>query len=339
MATLTQVFPNLVDIMKRLDPDGSPAKIVEHMSKFNPILRDMVWKEGNLATGHQFTGRTALPTPTWRMFNQGVAPSQSQTEQYTEACGMLEAFTKVDCRLAEVNGNQAAYRASEVLAQMEGFNQEVCRALFYEDVSVNPERVHGLAPRFDDSTATLQGAQVIKVGTLSGTGCRSIWLLGWGPDRLYGVYPKGSVGGFRHEDLGKQLVYPDSNSATATTRLAAFTAWVDHFMWDCGICVEDYRQVVRIQVDTGDTGGAWADTSKLLLLALSDAIGALYTQEGAQLRWYMDRLTFNKIQRMLLSSSDQLLQYIAEGGRRIPTIYGIPVRITDALAVSETAVA
>jgi hypothetical protein len=338
MAVLTQVFPNIVDIMKGLDPDGSIAPVVEYLAKFNPILRDMVWKEGNLPTGHQFTGRTALPSPTWRRFNEGVAPAQSTKEQYTEACGQLEGFSKVDCGLAELNGNEAAFRASEDKAFIEGFNQEVVRALFYESVDVNPERIHGLSVRFDDSTTGTQKNQVIKVGTLSGANCHSIWLLGWAPDRVYGIYPKGSKAGLKMEDLGKQLVYPDSNSATAATRLAAFTAFVTHFKWQLGLAVQDYRQVVRLQVDSDDTAGAFADTSKALILAMSDAINALFTQEGAQLRWYMNRTVFGKLQRQLLSASNELLNYIAEGGRQIPTIYGIPVRITDGL-VSENAVA
>jgi hypothetical protein len=337
MASLVQVFPNLVDVMRRLDPDGTVSPIVEHLSKFNPILRDMVWKEGNLPTGHQFTGRSVLPTPTWRRFNEGVAPSNSQTEQYVEACGMLEAFSKVDCALARLNGNEAAFRASEDKAFTEAFNQEVVRAVFYEDTAVNPERIYGLSPRFDATTTVPQGTQLIKVGTLTTVNCWSIWLLGWAPDRLYGVYPKGSMAGFQTEDLGKQLVYPESQNSDARTRLSAFTAWVTHIMWNLGLAVEDYRQVVRIQVDADDAT-VWGDTSKLILLALSDAIGALYTQEGAQLRWYMSRTVFNKLQRQLLSASDQLLQYVAEGGRQIPTIYGIPVRITDGL-VTESAVA
>ena len=55
MATLASIFPTLVDVTKRLDPNGTIAPIAELLSKYLPLLEDMAWYEGNLPTGHRYT--------------------------------------------------------------------------------------------------------------------------------------------------------------------------------------------------------------------------------------------------------------------------------------------
>ena len=77
----------LVDLTKRLDPDGRIAQIGELLNQTNEILLDMPWKEGNLTTGERTVVRTGLPTVAWRLLNKGVASSKSTTDQIDEQCG------------------------------------------------------------------------------------------------------------------------------------------------------------------------------------------------------------------------------------------------------------
>ena len=79
MAVLGSNVATLADIAKRTDPDGKISSIVELLSQTNEMLPDMLWKEGNLATGERTTVRTGLPTVAWRLLNQGVQPSKSTT--------------------------------------------------------------------------------------------------------------------------------------------------------------------------------------------------------------------------------------------------------------------
>ena len=124
MATLSANNPTLLDLVKAKDPNGAIALVVEALSKRNPILQDMVWKEGNLDTGHQFTSRNSLPSPTWRKLNQGVSPNKSTREQTVETCGRMEAHSEIDEALVDLNGG-AAYRASEDVAFLQAFKQEL----------------------------------------------------------------------------------------------------------------------------------------------------------------------------------------------------------------------
>ena len=71
-------LPNLVNVTKRLDPDGKIARIAEILNQNNPILEDIPLVEGNLPTGHRTTVRADLPEPTWRKLNYGVRPGPCQ---------------------------------------------------------------------------------------------------------------------------------------------------------------------------------------------------------------------------------------------------------------------
>lgn len=109
MATLGANAATLQDWAKVQDPDGKIAAIVEILSETNEILEDMMWMEGNLPTGHRSTIRSGLPAVAWRLLNYGVQPSKARSVQVTDACGMLEAYSKVDKDLAMLNGNTAAF--------------------------------------------------------------------------------------------------------------------------------------------------------------------------------------------------------------------------------------
>jgi hypothetical protein len=114
MATINATLPTLQDIVSRMNPDGSFSEIVEILTQQNAILQDAVWVEGNLPTGHQFTSRRALPSGTWRRFNEGVAVSKTRTEQVTETTRHARRRSPrwTPTRPASVGGNAAAYRAS-----------------------------------------------------------------------------------------------------------------------------------------------------------------------------------------------------------------------------------
>ncbi len=53
MSTLSAVNPTLLDVAKRLDPNGNIDKIVEILNQTNEILDDATFMEGNLTTGRR----------------------------------------------------------------------------------------------------------------------------------------------------------------------------------------------------------------------------------------------------------------------------------------------
>jgi hypothetical protein len=236
----------LLDWAKRLDPDGKVPVIVELLSQTNEILMDMVWREGNLPTGHRTTVRTGLPTVAWRLLNQGVQPSKSTTAQIDEQAGMLEAWSSVDKDLAILNGNVNAFRLSEAKAFLEAMNQEMAQTLFYGNAGLAPEEFTGLSVRYSLSTAA-NGSHVLKAGG-AGADNASMWLVVWGEETVTGIFPKGSKAGLIHEDRGEQVL---QNAGGVTG--AQMVALVERFQWKGGIAVKDWRYAVRIcNIDVSD---------------------------------------------------------------------------------------
>ena len=205
MAALQTIHPTLLDVTKRLDPNGKIDTIAEILNETNEVLSDMVWVEGNLPTGHRTTVRTGLPTPTWRKLYGGVQPTKSTTAQITDSCGMLEAYAEVDKALADLNGNTAAFRLSEDRAHIEGINQEFVSTLFYGNEGTEPEAFTGFAPRFNSLSAA-NSEQIIQNAGIEGSDNASIWLIVWGQNTVHGIYPKGSVGGLKQEDKGQVTI-------------------------------------------------------------------------------------------------------------------------------------
>src|SRR6266851_2754512 len=120
LTALTATDLTLVDVAKR-SKDGVMLPVVEALQQRNGLLQSMVWKQGNTDTGHLVAARNSLPSVTWVRFGDGVLPSKSTVDTYTERTGILEGLSSVEKKTEKINGNQAAYRASEddaFLAQM-----------------------------------------------------------------------------------------------------------------------------------------------------------------------------------------------------------------------------
>jgi hypothetical protein len=299
------------------------------LTKQLDILDDIPWVEGNLPTGHRITARTGLPSPEWRRLNQGIDPKKSSTAQFEEVCGMLDATSRVDKNLADLNGNTAAFRFSEDKAMLEGYSQKVATSLFYDSAVTDTASVHGLSARYAATTGYTASSYVLKKGTTTTTGCHSVWLITWAPDRIFGIFPKGTKAGLSQDDMGVILTN-DANSKQ-------FRAYCTYYQWQLGWAVQDYRYACRMQWDTDD-GTAFADTAKTMYLALQEMLGTVYKVEASS-RFYMDRTSFNKLSAQLASNSADYLRWITDSnGRPLASFLGVPIRITDAL-VSESAYA
>jgi len=332
MATIGNTYPTLVDVAKRMDPDGRVAKVAELLEQQNEMLLDIPWFEGNLPTGHQVTVRTGLPTVAWRLFNAGIQPSKSTTAQITEGCGMLEAWNQIDKDLAMLNGNTAEYRLSEGVAFVEAMNQEMQSTFFYGNSSSSPEEMNGLSVRYSDPAA-VNGQNVIDAGG-AGADNSSIWLICWGQNTIHGIYPKGSQAGLLHEDLGLQTV---ENAGGVTGAL--MQAYRDHWQWKCGMALRDWRYVVRI--GSIDISNLTAKTSAADLVELMiKAVHRIPNLRMGKAAFYMNRTLHQclDIQRKDAVQAGGQLSYDVVNGVYEAAFRQIPLRTVDALTESETAV-
>lgn len=332
MAALGGSVLTLKDFAKRLDPNGKTATIAELLSQTNEVLSDMLWVEGNLPTGHRTVVRTGLPDVYWRLLNQGVQPSKSETAQIDEGCGMLEAWSEVDKDLAELNGDVGAFRFSESQAFIEAMNQKMATTLFYGNASSAPEEFNGLSVRY--SSLSANSGQNIITGGGSGSDNSSIYLIAWGPQTIHGIFPKGSKAGLIHEDLGLETV--ETSAGVAGSRMRAYR---EHFQWKCGFALRDWRYVVRIpNIDISNlvSKSSAADIIELMI----KAIHRLPNLKVGKPVFYMNRSVFQMLD--IFSRDDVLsgggLNYANVAGEAQYSFRGIPVRLCDALVENEAVV-
>lgn len=332
MATINNSLWSLADVVKRTNPDGSPVtQMVETLTRRNPILEDVAWMEGNLPTGHRFASRTGLPAVGWRRFNEGVSPGKSVVDQIDETCGMLEGMSVVDTALVELNGTGAAFRASEDAAFLQSFNNEVSTGLFYHSSKTAPEKFMGLSPRFDSTTTSLAGPNIV-IGDASASGAdqTSIWFVTWGPDSVFGIYPKGMGGGLSMEDLGKQI-WDDGTGKK-------YTVYVTKWNWRLGLVVKDWRQVVRIaNVDTSALTSDGATGTKLIDKMI-DAYYKLDNPGAGRLVIYCNRTIGAFLHKQAMAKTSYQLSLSEYNGRPITTFLGYPIRVTDAILSTEAAI-
>src|SRR4051812_17855441 len=131
MATINATVQSLQDVMSMLDSSGRLMPVVEILTQENPLSEDAVFVECNEVTGHRVSQRKSLPTGTWRRFNEGITPQKGRVDSFVETTGMLDAMSKVDCALAKVGGQEAAYRAAQDKPFVQGLSNDLETALFY----------------------------------------------------------------------------------------------------------------------------------------------------------------------------------------------------------------
>lgn len=346
MATIGTTALTYADWAKRMDDGYKVARIIELLSQTNEILEDMMVVEGNLPTGHKTTVRTGLPQATWRLLNQGVPNAKSGTAQIVDTCGNLETYSVIDKDIADLNGNTAEFRLSEVKAFLEGMSQQVAATLIYGNQFVNPERFTGLAPRYSTKTvANANTASNVLDGGGQASTNTSLWIHVWGDDTAHATFPKGKITGLQHRDMGE---WPVSDSAGNT-----YQAYRDHFKWEIGYVLRDWRYVVRIaNIDiTLLTGVSAANLINLLVRGLYRlptqpvSAGTIQSSDTPEVRANMGRTVIyaNRVLRTYLdlqamNKTNVLLRLEEFDGKPVTTFRGVPLRTCDAILNNEAQV-
>lgn len=327
MPVLGNSFANLAEVMKRQDPNNQIAAIIEMLAETNEIMADAITVEGNLPTGHRTTVRTGLPNATWRTMYKGVQPSKSTTKQVDDSCGMLEAYSQVDKALADLNGNTGAFRLSEASAFIEAMNQEMAETLFYGNTDTNPEKYMGLDARFSSLSAdkTKSGSNIVNAG---GTGAdnTSIYIVTWGENTCHLTYPKGSQAGLQRTDKGQVTVTESDGSM--------WEAYREHFKWDLGLVVRDWRGIARVaNIDVSEMAAGNVALDDLLI----EAYYKVRKRPGKK-AIYCNEQVMVALHKLAKDKANVNLSLGEWEGREVVKFLGIPVRECEAITANEAAV-
>lgn len=313
----------LLELAKRTDPDGDLAVIAEVMAEDNEILLDAPWVEANDVFGHKITRRTTLPTGTFRKLNAGVASEMSRTQEVYETIGMLESYAEVDKALADAAPSLNRFRNQEARAFIEGLSQTLASTIIYGNTATTPEKFDGLATRMGGLAAT---TNVIGCGgTGSGTDLTSIYIVNWGVNKVFMIYPRGSKSmGVSHTDLGED------------TKVSSSTMWQvyrDHFVVKCGLCVKDDRCIGRLaNIENSGTSNIFDEDGLIKILNRMPGAG-----RGASL--YCNATIQSQMEIQLKDKMN--VNYSPGGGEGLAGVpvlrfRGCPVRRVDQIVETET---
>jgi hypothetical protein len=328
MTTTGSNVLTLADWAKRLDPNGRVDRIVEILNATNEVLDDMQWVQANDGTSHRTTIRTGIPEAAWRMLNYGVPSVKSSTAQVRDTTGMLEVYSECDKALADMSDDLKNFRLSEAKPIMEGMSQQMASTIFYGNVMVNPERFLGLAPRYNSLSAGNKDNIIDAGGT--GVDNTSVWLVGWGENTCHGLFPKGSKAGLQHTDKG-QVTLEDAEKGK-------YEGFRDHFKWDAGLTLRDWRYVVRVA--NIDVSLLSSDTAylKAIIGKLIEAEERIPTMNGGRFAWYGNGTIRAALRNAILEKVASNLTEETVAGKRVTMFDGIPFRKVDALINAEARV-
>ncbi|MCP4127340.1 MAG: hypothetical protein GY753_09790 [Gammaproteobacteria bacterium] len=327
MATVGSSYLALADYYGRLDGNDQIAEVINMLTEINPILDDAVVQECNNGSSHLTTTRTGLPQGTWRKLYEGVQPTKSKTAQVQDTTGWLEAYSEVDKKLVDLAGsNGGALRMDEAEAFIEGMSNQMAEALFYSDSALDPEKFGGLAPRFN-SLSAVNGNQIVNAAG-AGSDNTSIWFVVWSPKTVSLLYPKGSKAGVQRKDLGE--VTKESNNQL-------YQVMREHFQWDIGLTVRDWRYVSRVaNIDVSNMAAGSVDLVDLMISAyyklrqrrVRNGKAAIYCNTGVK----------TALHKLARSDAATTLTVDNVEGKEVVNFLGIPIREVDAITNTESVV-
>lgn len=306
------------------------GEIIELMNQTNDILDDVKFMESNQSDGHLTRVRTGLPKVYWRRLYQGTPPSKSTWAQVKEGCGILEHVAEIDTEELNLYGDKAnAFRLSEGKAAMEAMRQKVATTLFYGDNNKLPDEFNGLATRY----AGLNVPNVVDAGG-TGPNLTSLYLVCWGEDTAHGLYPKGSMAGLEHKDLGEYMATDEDGRK--------FLCVGDKYNWRCGLTVRDWRSVVRIvNIDTTKLTKRKGDADFIDMQALTIvAKNKMPENMRNKAIWYANQDVLTAIELQASDAGNVHLVYgELWGSKAVPNMHGRPIRQCDAIVSTEKKVA
>lgn len=335
MATLGASYYDLIDRYSRSDDTRAIAKIAEILNQTNSFLDDAMAQECNEGVQHKTTIRTGLPAVTWGKLYQGIPQSKSTTTQVRDTTGFVEGLSTIDKRLLDISKNPAAERLSEATSFLESLSQEMATQVIYGNGSTEPEKFTGLSPRFNDLSAG-NGGQIVDAGG-TGSDNTSVWFVTWSDMACHMIYPEGTTAGISREDKGEQRVTDSSGNA--------YYVMEEMFKWHTGLCVRDWRQVVRIaNIDVSNLQAGSVDIYKFFRQAYwrwrkideksrTKSRMAIYCNADV-----LEALDADSTPTTGTSASYVRLRPTEVDGREVLGYRGIPVRQMDAILNTEAQV-
>ncbi len=181
--------------------------------------------------------------------------------------------------------------------------------------------------------AALNGENILtSAATPDGTDNTSIWLVGWGPNTVHGIYPKGSKAGLQIVDKGQVTI---ESIDGAGGRMEAYRT---HYKWDCGMCVRDWRYVVRINYDLEDVIAA-GTSGPVIADLMAKALRRIPNLSACRPVFYMNRDSMDAFDLQANYKPTLAYKNIEDAqGKFVSAFRGVPMRRVDQILSTESGI-
>lgn len=323
----------LADVAK--SKDAEVGQVAEVLLQRNPILEDIPYMEMNMETYHKEFIRGSLPEVTYRKANQPIPSSKSEIEERTFNGCHFECKSEIDVMVAERGGKLAFNRWNQAQAHIQAMGLEHADVLF----NGSPEDSHLKSPGLFDVYSTVNSANspvAANVIDALGVGSdnTSMQLVVWGPQSIFGVFPKGTKAGLQSKDNGKvQIVGTTAGGATGT-----YWGYQEEFMMDHALVVKDWRQGARaVNIDVSKLkDGTGVDLVDLMI----DLQAKVENLAGGTPVYYVNRTLYAHLRKQVKNqvAAGGGLTFDNFGGKWVMMFDGIPVKVCDAILNNYTQV-
>ena len=295
---------NLHDYAQTFMPNGQEYPIARVLDQSDPVVRDALLIESNSDSGHEYAVQNGLPKAMWRQAYQGVTPTKGSQTVVKEAYGRMSAVSIVDVALAEKGGNVKEIRANMKRDKLEVMAQEFAHKFFYGSAQDNEKAFVGFAKRYSEKSAK-SGSQIVDAGGTQANKQTSIYLVGWGRNKIYTFFPKGMKAGIHTYDYSANgpIDLQDANGDD-------FPGYKEQLEWCVGLAVQDWRYGARVcNIENP------ASMNKAAKIALYEnfitAVGKIRNLETCHLVAYCSRDTKDALRA----------GFMAAGGQSSPIVY------------------
>ena len=334
---------NLHDYAKTFDPKGELYAVARVLDETNPIVRDALTIESNSDSGHEYAIQNGLPTATWRRAYQGVAPSKGSQTVVKETYGRMSAVAEVDVAIAEKGGKVNEVRAAVQRDQLEVMNQEYASKFFYGSAQDNEKAFVGFAARYNKLSGAKSASNVVSNGGTTANKQSSIYLIGWGRNKIFTFFPKGTQAGIKVYDYSKNgpIDLQDANGGT-------YPGYKKQMEWLVGLAVQDWRYGAR--VCNIETSAITTEANcKALFTNFIKAVGRIHNPDIVNLVAYTTREVRDLLRTGFLASGGSAAPIVYQNDRLTTTglpvygyhdlvVDGIHVKVCDALKDTEAVV-
>jgi hypothetical protein len=334
MATLQNHTLSLNELIKRTNPDGTVANIVDTLHTVEQAFPYMPWVEANMEMAHRFTQVNSEPSGAYVGVGEYAPITRGTSKQVTENLSIWKDYSDIDREEAELASDINAYRNAEDMIHLRGGGKKFMEGFFYNLEGTDLAAYNGLTYRYN----ALANENVFNAG--GSTSLTSIYVIQFGDNGLNMIYPKGNgpagsaTFGIESEDQG--LV--NLTGTTPDGAPGAKEVYRTMFRIKSGMMIKDPRSVKRIaNIDTTLSGLSTMinddGIDDLLIRAMNELpdMGMGYILMNRRVKSALDIYAKDK--------SNVNWHYESYAGKRVLMFQEAPILITDSLVNAETAVA